>query len=459
MYGFKMQFSLPANIKWVLWIVAASFMTLYLVLSFNNRAVSDDIVMLNDLEQNGIWNAIFQFNFNKRITGHFLFYSLFSFTTDLQEAHYYIFTFHIITITSLIYAFQRLIKDTSSVLLNFKIRTHDAYLLSILTIAACFFFTFQLNEVWFWTIASAIHLIPVIFVLLSLTILMKHRRKSIHYLMLFIYCIIIGGMSETVTASFIACLLVPILLNMLKRQNKQSIPYMVAIIGLFVFFIPNIFGGGSDQRVALEIAQGSDLYIDDFTSFFMLFIVPKNAVFLLFVIISYIIGNFQQHRFLNHYSTIRIIGVFSFLIILVSATTFFPLVHVFGNLGPQRAWTPFGFTLGLSLLLFSFIVGNRSPKNKMSVAPMGFSLLIVVAISLYTVKQFNHARLYSSAYDQRTINLLKKNAEGQQKPLAIDPLPDSGMLINSEIENDPQGWHNYNLMTKLHLNYQIYQKN
>ncbi len=90
---------------------------------------------------------------------------------------------------------------------------------------------------------------------------------------------------------------------------------------------------------------------------------------------------------------------------------------------------------------------------------MGFSLLIVVAISLYTVKQFNHARLYSSAYDQRTINLLKKNAEGQQKPLAIDPLPDSGMLINSEIENDPQGWHNYNLMTKLHLNYQIYQKN
>ena len=453
-----MQFSLPANLKWVLWIVAACYLTLYLVLAFNNRAVSDDIVMLNDLEQNGIWNAIFEFNFNKRITGHLLFYSLFSVSTDLTEVHHYIFGFHIVTMAALIYAFQRMIKDTSSVLLDFKIRTHDAYLLSLLTIAACFFFTFQLNEVWFWTIASAIHLIPVVFVLLTLTILMKYRRKFIHYVLLFTYCVIIGGMSETITASFIACLFIPILLNILKRQNKQSISYVVAIIGLFVFFIPNIFGGGSDERVALEIAQGADLYINNLSSFLLLFIVPKNAIFLLFVIISFIIGNFQQHRFLNHYSTIRITGVFSFIILLVSATTFFPLVHVFGNLGPQRAWTPFGFTLGLSLLLFAFIAGNRSPRNKMSVAPMGFSLLVVIAISLYTLKQFNHARLYSSAYDQRTVHLLKKKIEGQKQPLAIDPLPDSGMLISSEIDNDPEGWHNYNLKTKLHLNYDIYEK-
>lgn len=458
MFGSKMQFTLPSNLKWVLWIIATCFLSLYLILAFNNRAVSDDIVMLNDLEQNGIWNAIFDFNFNKRITGHLLFYSLFTATTDLKEVHHYIFGFHLLTMASLIYAFQRLIKDTSSVLLEYKIKTHDAYLLSVLTIAACFFFTFQLNEVWFWTIASAIHLIPVVFVVLSLTILMKHSRSIQHYILLFLYCIIIGGMSETVTASFIACLFIPILLNFLKQQNRQSLSYVVAIIGLFVFFIPNIFGGGSDERVALEITQGADLYISDIKSFFALFIVPKNAVFLLFMILSFIIGNFQQNKFLSHYSTLRIIGVLLFIILLVSATTFFPLIHVFGNLGPQRAWTPLGFTLGLSLLFLTFILGNRSPKNKMSVAPMGFSLLVVIAITLYTLKQFNHARIYSSAYDQRTIHLIKKNIEGQKDPLGIKPLPNSGMLINSQIETDKEGWHNYNLKTKLQLNYDIYEK-
>ena len=154
----------PFWLKTGLWLTSVSFLLFYLILAYNNRIASDDLYFVANLSRDGLFESVLNFKYNQRVTSHLLYNLIFVCNTDLRSLHLQVFFFHIATITGFLLSAKFLIHKCFDDLLNFPISRENAFLLSSLYTGALFFFTFQLNEVWFWTISSVIHLIPFIFI-------------------------------------------------------------------------------------------------------------------------------------------------------------------------------------------------------------------------------------------------------------------------------------------------------
>jgi hypothetical protein len=204
--------------------------------------------------------------------------------------------------------------------------------------------------------------------------------------------------------------------------------------------------------------QNSSLYISSFNEFFGAFMQFKNVVFLLFLPLFFLLGNrfFKKGLELKTRSNWKTAAMVIIILFLVTLATFSPLYFVFDSLGPQRAWTPFGTGVVTFLIGFSFYLGNRTKVVRSKALSFVASGLLTMAILFYIIRQTPIVFKYSKAYDQRTELLLELNRSGQKDAVGIPPLPSSGMLINSQLEKNPDGWHNDLLRVALGLNFNIY---
>jgi hypothetical protein len=245
----------------------------------------------------------------------------------------------------------------------------------------------------------------------------------------------------------------------ISKRIRFIIPQLItALVATSILFLVNILDSSTNYRVDFEGMQNSSLYISSFNEFFGAFMQFKNVVFLLFLPLFFLLGNrfFKKGLELKTRSNWKTAAMVIIILFLVTLATFSPLYFVFDSLGPQRAWTPFGTGVVTFLIGFSFYLGNRTKVVRSKALSFVASGLLTMAILFYIIRQTPIVFKYSKAYDQRTELLLELNRSGQKDAVGIPPLPSSGMLINSQLEKNPDGWHNDLLRVALGLNFNIY---
>jgi hypothetical protein len=377
--------------------------------------------------------------------------------------HLQVFFFHIATITGFLLSAKFLIHKCFDDLLNFPISRENAFLLSSLYTGALFFFTFQLNEVWFWTISSVIHLIPFIFIFLGIGLIIQKKSKLASFISIFLAFFFVGGSSETAALAVIVLLTATVfsvwISKSISKRIKPALPKLItALLATSILFLANILDSSTNYRASFEGVQNSSLYISSFQEFFGAFLQFKNVVFLLFLPLFFLLGNrfCKKGLELKPGCNWKMAAMVILVIFLVMIATFAPLYYVFDSLGPQRAWTPFGTGITTFLIAISFYLGNRTNVVRTKALAFIASTLVTTAIVFYITRQTPVVFKYSRAYDQRTEWLLELNRSGQKDAIGISPLPSSGMLINSKLEENPDGWHNEMLRVALGLNFNIY---
>lgn len=454
------------DLSWLkvgLWATAFSFVLFYLILAYNNRIASDDLYFVTNLSNDGFFGSILRFKYNQRLTSHLLYNLIFVCNTDLKSLHWQLFFFHIASITGILLSVKYLMRNCFKVLLNFPVSKGDTLLLSALFTGALFFFTFQLNEVWFWSIASVIHLIPLIFIFFGIGHILQKKAKLSSFVLIFMSFLFVGGASETIALSVIVLLSVSVftfaISKSISKSYRKMIPHLItALMATSFLFLFNILSGNSTNRITFESMQNNSSYIYSLPDFLGSFIQIKNLVFLLFLFLFFILGNqfykkgLQLKGYFNRKTVILVILSLS----LITLATFAPLYYVFDSLGPQRAWSPFGAGIVTFLIVFSFYLGNRKNIKQTNVLYFIAPMLVTAAILFYVFRQTPIVFEYSRAYDKRTESLLELNRNGQKDPVGVAPLPSSGMLINSRLETSPDGWHNEMLRMALDLNFSVY---
>ena len=439
-------------------IVVALF-GFYLMISYHQRLTGDDFFFLNNLTEKGWYDGVMAFEYNRRFSSHLLFNSIFVSNTDLKTLHFQLFGFQVLTFISLLMAMAFMIRKLLF-RMHATIAKQDAILLSGLVISALFFFTFQLNEVWFWTISSTIHLVPLIFICLGAGILMKEEKGVLDHSFIFLCFLFVGGASETMALSSLSVLGIIAIHRLIHQKGKwmesTNVGLLVAMIGIIVFFSMNILGSGATDRLDIEATEVVSPYIVSIAGFIGIFMQAKNLVFLLFLGLFLFLGSHMRSNGfelkLTKKTVLRMLG----LLVVIVLTTFGPLYFVFDSLGPPRAWTPFGIYLSLLLIVGAFYVGNRKGLSIKPIAISGVSMIIIGLIFTYTYRQEPVVRRYSQAYDHRTETLTKMNKNGRVDSLKVGQLPSPGMLVSGELKGGTNSLSCQNLKKVLALKFDLY---
>ncbi len=448
-------------LKLVMWICAMLFIAFYLTLAYNNRWVSDDVMLYNDLIEKGWWSASTEFLYSRRATSHGLFHGIIVLNTDFFSSHYQLFVYHILVLLGFISGIYRLSSTLILTNAHQRVSKSERMLFSILATAALFFGTVQLNEAWFWAISSTVHLVPMLALLHCLASIYAPSRMFFHFSVTFLLGVYIGGASEL--AALISLLFCSIILgqhlvrsNILKRA--QLLKLSAAMIGMMITLAWNIFGKGTSARISLiENENGSNLthYAQDFINAFS---EPRNLLVVLLISLFVLLGRWLQARRvqLNFFTKRRILiaGVFLGLSFLLC---YLPMRSLFGDVGPLRAWAPFSMILIGTILLIAIQVGNNvhAKERPFRILTFGTLGLISVLLATYTIRQAPIVSKYSAAHDQRITKLFELNKTHRTQVLSLDPLPDSGMLPSCDIDSDTGAWLNTEYKQVLSLGYSI----
>ncbi|MFT5779547.1 MAG: hypothetical protein ACI837_002506 [Crocinitomicaceae bacterium] len=455
-----------SSVKWqkltklLVWTISAVFLIFYLILSYYNRLASDDLFIVNELVDKGWTSAIFDFEFSKRISSYVVFHSLFTLNTDLRSLHLQVFIYQIAVLIGFVTSLNYFLRNLSSRFFSCVIRSKEMWIISSTATVALFFFTFQLTEVWFWTISSVIHLVPIIAAFALLGALCSDKSSIRQYVFIFLCALFVGGGSETIALtvfSFVGIWFILVLVRKNSEAKKLQFKLLLTLGGCLILFLGNVLGAGTEARIDLEGAYDSSVYVTTFAGFIKLFVEPKIVVFLFFLPLFFLLGvHFRKMGHVFYVMRAKVISSSLVILLLAAICTFIPLLLVFDSLGPPRAWSPFGFTLGFLLLGNVFLNGNRF-KRELHYGLINVpSIALIGLISIYSVRQAPQVKNYSQAYDERTEHLLDLQAKGQIDPVQLRQLPSSGMLVHSSLESDLDGWNNKQLAKILKLDFIIY---
>ncbi len=446
----------------VLTISSLLFALTYLILSFNNRFVSDDIALMNHFKESGWWGAITEFEYSRRYTSHGLFHGLMCFTSDLKSSHAQLFVFHVMVFIGFISGIYRVLNKLFPVEFLFSVSKFERVILSVTLLIALFFGSMQLNEVWFWTISSVIHLLPLMFLLHCLaSIFTSNKQGWIHALIALLCGFYIGGASEVF--AMVSLLLLTILglgqyYGVHKRKNVRLIKIGSAVIGNAGMLLWNVLGNKMNSRfeaLSKRRDAASQSWSEDF---FGAFIETRFIIFILILVLMIFYGRRLKMSavYLNIWTKKRLSIAILFLI-STWLLTFLPLIATFGDLGPRRAWTPFGFTLIVLLLLIAIDIGNRfhlSTKRTIIGIILSGSLCIL-GLSAIIWRQTPRIVQYSKKHDQRLKYFEQLESKGNTDIVTVPKLPDAGMLTSCDIESDTTAWINQQYRQALNLSFSI----
>lgn len=445
----------------LLFISAALFVAYFLLLSYHSRLCSDDLYFLNDFIDKGWFRSIADFQLNKRWPSFLLFNTVFLFNHDFQTLHWNIFMFNVLTFSLLIFSMYSLSKVIFHKILSVHVPSLYVLITALFFVISFYFSTSQSIEVWFWTIAIPIYLYPIIFFALGLANILSEKKSIITYFVIAFSFLFIGGASENFAMIIIFIVSVGLILYYFSKKHLeiQVSKLWIAWFSLWVLFLVNLLCGGVVNRLSFEDKYSNFVLNLNWSSLINVFIQIKILVFGYFLFVVFFIGNyFCKNGFVISRFKIQKAIIFNLLfLIIIALLTFLPLVYVFHNLGPERAWVPLNFFICISLFAWSFYSGNRFSWN-FKIFPIVKNLLVFVSIvilSFYMVKHYPIVSEFSEKYDARIDTLLQFKRSGNTKPVYLAPLPDSGPLVSQEL-NNVNGRTNIGLEKVLKLKYKIF---
>ena len=154
------------------------FLVFLVLVSYAIRPCSDDLYFYAEFLDKGWFSSIWEMGTNIRFTGFLVFNTLCLLVSDFQDFPLVFFVFYLLLFSFLLFSTYRLIK---TFLTHFFQSENTSCLqvlnLSLLFTAAFYFSTINAQEVWFWTIATTIYLLPIPLLFLAISELIKYKTK------------------------------------------------------------------------------------------------------------------------------------------------------------------------------------------------------------------------------------------------------------------------------------------
>lgn len=420
-------------------IFACLFFIFLIVIAKNIRATSDDLWFYYNVSEKGWLNALLDFEFNRRWFSFALFNFIAYLSNDFTNFQQYLFIYYLITFIILYIVSFRFFKVLLNKFFTPHLPGYYVLILSSVFVIAFYFTTTNAIEVWFWPIASTIYLYSVLFFMLGVSELLINKNNLKTYLATFTFFIFLGGTAENFALIAFALIIYFEAVNFINTKRLYP-KNLIAIISTAIFPIINIFSQGVKNRIEFEIYMLGIIPNKTFAeSMSIYFNMPRLSFFAAILLLVFCIAiHLKQKGFsfnYNAFSKIKTIVVIGFIFI---AGTFVPLVLVFGNLGPSRAWVPLSFIICLLLFILAIYTGSKLHFHrfiKHSSTILNITAIVCIFIlSLYFIKQKRITDIFSKAYDDRIEHIQgisQITSDGNY--LIVEKLPDSGILSSQEL--------------------------
>jgi hypothetical protein len=408
------------------------FLCFLVFVSFSVRPCSDDLYFYAEYLDKGWFNAIWEMGTNIRFTGFLVFNTICLAVKDFQDFPSAFFFYYLLLFSFLYFSTFRLIK---TLLIHLFYLPNSSFIqvfnLSSLFIASFYFSTINAQEVWFWTIATTIYLLPIPLIFLAISELIRHKTKRSYFIVGILF-FLVGGMVENLVLTLFSLIFV---VNVFIWLSFKKIDWRLVLSKITLLMLPFLswIHSGLGKRIKNEAYYSVEngifktLYSDYNLAF------NYNRLLMLFLILV-----------LVFYSAFRLKGILktpswsnrkmftlSLLLLLVSfITTFLPMFYVYGNFGPARASLPFFLVLIILIFCWTFLLGLKYQVSRIYFFPLSIFAILMMGIFSF-IQQIKTSR-FAHEYDKRVREFIKqKNSKAPF--LVAKPLPDSGVIPSQEL--------------------------
>jgi hypothetical protein len=408
------------------------FLIFLVLVSYAIRPCSDDLYFYAEFLDKGWFSSIWEMGTNIRFTGFLVFNTLCLLVSDFQDFPLIFFVFYLLLFSFLLFSTYRLIK---TLLTHFFHAENTPFLqilnLSLLFTAAFYFSTINAQEVWFWTIATTIYLLPIPLLFLAISELIKYKNKR-SYLTSGIFFFLIGGMVENLVLTVVSIVVV---VGFYKWLQSRKIDWrlLLSILALLVLPILSVIHSGLGKRIKNEayysVENGifNTLYSDyDFGLNY-----NRLTIILIILILVFYIANRIKDQVKQPSWNVKKMLLLSVIVLIVSfITTFLPMFYVYGNFGPARASLPFFLVLIILIFCWTFLLGLKNQVNRIYFLPVSIVAILMMGIFSF-IQQIKTSR-FAHEYDKRVREI--RNQKDSKAPfLVAKPLPDSGVIPSQEL--------------------------
>lgn len=415
----------------LLFLSGLVFILFLIVTARNVRPCSDDLFFYSEFKTYGWFDSIWNLETNIRITGFYIFNSICFFASDFLDLPRVYFIYFLLLFCFLLFAINYFLLNFLSYFNNEKkVNFLLLFPTSFLFLVTLYFSTINAQEVWFWTIATSIYLLPVPLILLALSEYFKDNTAISFIKVAVLFTIIGGGVENFVLSLFFSMLTIYLYQLVFKRKANKKIIFGA----LFLTILPSIsfLHNGIHNRLILEKNKNLDGHFFNFSflDFDSGFNVKRVLILLFFYFLVFFVGRAFKRIGIDISIKFKQIVSINFLLLLVTyICTFLPLSLIFGSLGPARASMPFTFLLNTSCLFWAFYFGNHFTfKTRIFIIPAVLSLIMM---SKFVYMQFFITQSFSKAFDKR-IAFIKSQKNLKSKFILVDPLPNSGVIPSME---------------------------
>jgi hypothetical protein len=458
----------------LLGVLSILFLVFYFLLAFHLRPATDDFQKMFDLHHRGVlgfMQAYFQ-NWSFKWST-MLFEALILSFMNLASASYFpAYLYYLISMLIFICAVYIVLGFLQeNIFPQFISSRMLRFYVSILCIAAIFFFNPVPAETWFWLSGSFGYMQVVIFFFVQMACIMRKKTSVANYLLLIASSLILGGNVEIsvidISIVYLSCILFLKFSKhaFTKTDHGRNIFKKLIVSEFFLVLsaIPSYLAPGTMKRLAYEKLKMSGQATGAFN--FMdgnlmdhLFQFRSLLCFLFLLTLFFFVAFYRDKLSSNlNKKGLKEFVVYSGIVSLCVLLVNFIFFHqIYANLGMLRAWSFFSLMLiihftGLTMLL---ALNIKFKVNSLLFSNSSLILLILI-LCFYIFRQNRILNTYTAAYDSRILYLLELNKKGQKDVVIIAPLPDSGMLIKGDISPDPDRYLNVYYTHALHLSYKV----
>lgn len=416
-------------------IFAVSFILFLITTAYFVRPCSDDLWFYYEYLHKGWFNSIYEFKYNKRWVSYLTFNTICIFSKNFIDLHKAYFLYYLFVFNLLIFSTTRLIRISSEYYFKIKINYLHSLLFAILFISSLYFSTLHGQEVWFWTIANTTYLFPIPLLFIGIYEFMN-KNSILSKIIISSVFFLIGGTLENLIIT-ISLILIFYLLYSIKIDNREQIKKtIIALVSVIIFPIISFFGNGINNRIHLDRKSFKDQTIRYFETVFfdyeLKFNTPRILIFISILCMMFLIANgLKQKIKTTSFNFKKLIKLNLLLFLIISITTYLPLIKLFGNLGPARASIPFVLFICISIFSWVFILGLFKILEQ-KILFIICSSIGTILILILTNKQYTLSEKFTTAYDNR-INYIISQKNKKSEYILVNPLPDPGVLACQEV--------------------------
>ncbi len=419
-------------------ILSAAF---FLVLFSSVRCEPDDMIISLEFRDGSFLKAFSDrynfYSFRPTYTiGSFFTIGYSNNPTDYPRS---IFAFYIGLYALFVFAVYKLLQELFSLK---ELSLKEKFLLisfSNTLIMCIYFLTTERIEIFGWVSASIIHLVPVVFVFLSVWLIIK-QSKITDYVLLVIAAAIIAGGAEHIAASMIASISGVFLLlfynkrkgKQFYRDNKKQIKKVLFLIGSLALFLLICISNPGVRLHYNEVHQSTDGFAThhdmNVLEAIKLFCKPHKVIGLVFLLIFWMM--FQN--IFNLTNTIKIkLGYFLVVIICVIGVSAAASMYAYHTLSIGRIWFVLDVAIFVSLSA-AILQLIHSFKNNTIILYLGTAIFFITLI-LFDIRHIPALINFSSGYDAALRSMQQQDST---KTVSLTQFPPD--LVNQvDLSKDP----------------------